>query len=569
LRALEELSVGGDKITGSGLAALSELPSLHYLDLWGTAANDDALRAVRKISSLKTFNAPQSITDGGVAHLAGHPSLEALSLFNTKVTDRGVADLVLLPALKKLDLTKRDFDRARPQITDAATVSLKTIKTLEDLRLPAEGLTDTGLTNLDKLANLKRLSLPMAHSVDRKHYLNPYTEKGISELAKLRSLESLSIAGPGVTDEALAHVARLTNLQSLSLFGCPIGDEGLSRLTTLRSLKSFTLMSGAQVTVAGLNHLNALTHLTHLQADVIARDATVLKIGGLTELQYLMLSPSQGSTFRDQDLACLAGLTKLKSLQLGSTQLKITDAGMARLAGLTALERLVLGGVGVSDRSLAIVGGLPKLDLLTIEGTFTDAGLQRLENLSGLQSLSIYSASGFSPAAQDHLRKAMPNLYRFSAGERATAVSAHPKPGTLAPDFTVTTLDGAAFTLAGQRGKVVMLHFWGTWCSPCIKSLPALRAVHASLKQKYGDRVVLIDLVMDDSDTALRRLVSTHKLTTPQATIGMRSKIADAYGVIGAPDDFMIGPDGRILLNRESPESAYDTERLIDKALDL
>jgi hypothetical protein len=49
----------------------------------------------------------------------------------------------------------------------------------------------------------------------------------------------------------------------------------------------------------------------------------------------------------------------------------------------------------------------------------------------------------------------------------------------------------------------------------------------------------------------------------------MRSRIADDYGVEGVPDDFLIGPDGRILLNRESPESAADTVRTIDKALGL
>ena len=49
----------------------------------------------------------------------------------------------------------------------------------------------------------------------------------------------------------------------------------------------------------------------------------------------------------------------------------------------------------------------------------------------------------------------------------------------------------------------------------------------------------------------------------------MRSKIADSYGVEVAFDDYLIGPDGRVLLNRESPESAADTGRVIDKALGL
>jgi peroxiredoxin len=571
LKALEELNIGGDKITASGLAALSDLPSLHYLSLWGNAANDNSLRAVRKIASLKTLNTPQTISDAGLAHLAGHPNLEALSLYNTKVTDRGVAHLKSLPSLKKLDLTKVDFDRAHPPITDVAIGHLKAIKTLEDLRLPADGVTDAGLADLAELSNLKSLTLPMAHSRDRTSYLNPYTEKGISELTKLRSLESLFIAGPGVTDAALAHVARLTNLQSLTLFGCPVSDEGLSRLATLRSLKSFTLMNGARITLTGINHLNALTALTTLQADITARNETHLNISALTQLESLMLSLEKGSTFNDEDLACLAQLTKLKWLQLGSTQTDITDVGIAHLANLTALDRVVLGGAGVTDRSLAVLANLPRLDLLRIGGTFTDEGLQHLENLKALQSLSIYSSNALSPAASERFRKAAPNLHRFTCDEvaatPAATASPHPKPGTPAPDFTVTTLDGEKFALSEQRGKVIMLHFWATWCSPCVASLPAHRDAHAALKKKYGDRIVLIDLAMDDADDALRNLVTHHKLTTPQARIGTRSNIATSYGVDGAPDEFLIGPDGKILLNRESPEGPDDLERVIDKAL--
>lgn len=54
----------------------------------------------------------------------------------------------------------------------------------------------------------------------------------------------------------------------------------------------------------------------------------------------------------------------------------------------------------------------------------------------------------------------------------------------LAPDFTVTALDGNQFTLSQQRGKVVGLHFWGTWCTPCVKGFPAMKAIHERVKQR-------------------------------------------------------------------------------------
>jgi thiol-disulfide isomerase/thioredoxin len=51
-----------------------------------------------------------------------------------------------------------------------------------------------------------------------------------------------------------------------------------------------------------------------------------------------------------------------------------------------------------------------------------------------------------------------------------------------APDVTGSTLDGAKFDLADQRGHVVVLNFWASWCPPCRLESPDLEAVHQSTK---------------------------------------------------------------------------------------
>ena len=51
--------------------------------------------------------------------------------------------------------------------------------------------------------------------------------------------------------------------------------------------------------------------------------------------------------------------------------------------------------------------------------------------------------------------------------------------GKAAPDFTLKTLDGKEVKLSDQKGSVVMMDFWATWCPPCRKSLPHVQEMSA------------------------------------------------------------------------------------------
>jgi thiol-disulfide isomerase/thioredoxin len=74
----------------------------------------------------------------------------------------------------------------------------------------------------------------------------------------------------------------------------------------------------------------------------------------------------------------------------------------------------------------------------------------------------------------------------------------------LAPDFSGTSLTGAAIKLSSYRGKTLVLNFWGSWCSPCRDEAPTL----AVLDEQYGSKGVAF-LGDDVGDTPANALAFT------------------------------------------------------------
>lgn len=68
-----------------------------------------------------------------------------------------------------------------------------------------------------------------------------------------------------------------------------------------------------------------------------------------------------------------------------------------------------------------------------------------------------------------------------------------------APDFTLATLDGGSFRMSDQRGKVLVVNFWATWCAPCRIEIPDLIEMQSEMGSD-GVQVVGISLDHDGPD---------------------------------------------------------------------
>ena len=116
--------------------------------------------------------------------------------------------------------------------------------------------------------------------------------------------------------------------------------------------------------------------------------------------------------------------------------------------------------------------------------------------------------------------------------------------GRPAPALVVTQLDGKPFELAAERGKVVIVNYWATWCSPCRAEMPVLDSFY---KKYQGRGLVLLGVSVDEAHDRPAVIALMQKLSYPAAlaadarTNGFGPPIAvpmtwiiDAHGVIRA-----------------------------------
>ena len=121
--------------------------------------------------------------------------------------------------------------------------------------------------------------------------------------------------------------------------------------------------------------------------------------------------------------------------------------------------------------------------------------------------------------------------------------------GKPAPEFSLPSLQDAAYPVASKEllGRPWVLNVWGTWCAGC-------RQEHDTLLQIARTQAVpLIGLNWKDDNAAAQQWL--RDLGNPYAAVAEDSvgKVAIDWGVYGAPETFLIGPDGKVLFKHIAP----------------
>ena len=110
-----------------------------------------------------------------------------------------------------------------------------------------------------------------------------------------------------------------------------------------------------------------------------------------------------------------------------------------------------------------------------------------------------------------------------------------------APDFSFTSMQGEYITLEDLKGKVVLLDFWGTWCPPCVESVPDLRQLY----KRYANEpsFVLISVSSDHDEQAWREFTERNKMVWPQYRDEDR-RLQRAFGIRAFPTYIVIDHEG-------------------------
>ena len=147
------------------------------------------------------------------------------------------------------------------------------------------------------------------------------------------------------------------------------------------------------------------------------------------------------------------------------------------------------------------------------------------------------------------------------------------KAGAAAPDFSVKDMSDKNVSFEDYKGKVVLVNFWATWCTPCQEEIPELIA----MQDKYGSKgFTVLGLAMDEEGKSIvapfvakeRYDVGGQKLPMNYPIVIGNDSVAEKFGgLLGLPTSVLVSRDGKVLKRVTGIINEEDISKQIEGAL--
>lgn len=130
-------------------------------------------------------------------------------------------------------------------------------------------------------------------------------------------------------------------------------------------------------------------------------------------------------------------------------------------------------------------------------------------------------------------------------------------------DVSLPSLKGDTVSLSKYKGKIILIDFWASWCTPCVRSIPALNRLMVDVK---GLPIVILPVSVDVNEPKWRNAIESHKFKTEQL-LDKQGLLAAYYKVLGYPTYVIIDHEGK-LIDGNAP-SPNEGESLKNKLIEL
>jgi thiol-disulfide isomerase/thioredoxin len=136
-------------------------------------------------------------------------------------------------------------------------------------------------------------------------------------------------------------------------------------------------------------------------------------------------------------------------------------------------------------------------------------------------------------------------VYALKSRDRPSAAqfAVEVLPPRAAPGLVFARSDGSKAELAGATGKLVLVHFWATWCEPCRDELPTMLALAEELAD--SGKIELLAVAIEDDWEEIRRFMNG---PVPRSIV--RPDVTDVHRQFGTrtlPDTYLVDAKGRLV----------------------